>query len=638
MILLKRHIRDRIINGSGIGMDDISSKLFQLGHENKLNSDYIDLDITPNRGDCLSLQGIIRDLGNIYDVDKYFDLYDKEIDSFNLPFINKSYDACPKIAFLEIEIEEPKQDYEDYLNEYFTKLGNKKNNLFTDISNYLCYELGQPSHCYDANKINSEIILGLSTKELPFTTLTGKKVLIEKGELLFFQDGKPMNLAGVMGGLDTSCNKETRKVLVEFAFFKQEFILGKSLKYDLKSEAAYRFERGTDILGHDQAIRRYIRVLEDHAKISSMRLFEDNSIKFQPRKIEKDKEVIEKILGINLEDEEFDALLNSNGLEFDTKIMIPSYRNDISSQNDIAEEIARVVGYDNIPMKFKKITKKDAHFKNKENTLRASLISLGFNEVINFPFTKDSSKKSIKVVNPLDSGKAFLRTDLKNSLISNLSYNERRQKDSIKLFEISEVYSKSSSVNKKKIIGMILSGRQENSFRGFTKKIDKNFILNELSKILAEFDHSCMEEISRDNVSSKLKNKIFYIEMDLDELALKDGLDRLNIHNQKDLKYKKISEQPSIIRDLSFSSKSIPSLELLNKKIHNLKYNLLRSFFVFDFFENPKTMEIKIGYRFIFSSVNETLKDAEIDNIIDEVVSISSEIDGIRVPGYEESR
>ena len=104
------------------------------------------------------------------------------------------------------------------------------------------------------------------------------------------------------------------------------------------------------------------------------------------------------------------------------------------------------------------------------------------------------------------------------------------------------------------------------------------------------------------------------------------------------MKYKKISEQPSIIRDLSFSSKSIPSLELLNKKIHNLKYNLLRSFFVFDFFENPKTMEIKIGYRFIFSSVNETLKDAEIDNIIDEVVSISSEIDGIRVPGYEESR
>ena len=135
-----------------IPIKDISQKLFQLGHENEIINDVLDIEITPNRGDCMSVLGIARELKNFYPSTLKFNIYEDEIESLDLGFTNKASYECNKISFLLIEVEEIPSRYKKYLEDYFDSLSLNKNNFFADISNYISYELGQPTHCYDYKK------------------------------------------------------------------------------------------------------------------------------------------------------------------------------------------------------------------------------------------------------------------------------------------------------------------------------------------------------------------------------------------------------------------------------------------------------------------------------------------------------
>ena len=129
---------------------ELSEKLFQLGHEHEVIDEIFDIELTPNRGDCLSLDGLLRDLALFYDVQKKQDFYQKEIPPFKFEFLNKTEESCNNISFLKIEIDEVPDSYENFLDDYFITLNANKINFFTDVSNFLSYETGQPTHCYDS--------------------------------------------------------------------------------------------------------------------------------------------------------------------------------------------------------------------------------------------------------------------------------------------------------------------------------------------------------------------------------------------------------------------------------------------------------------------------------------------------------
>ena len=141
--------------------NDLSEKLFQLGHEHDIEGDIFIMDITPNRGDCLSIKGIARELKHFYGATEPIKLYDEPIENLEIKFKNLSIDSCPNITFLEIEVEGEILSYKPYLENYFDTLGNNKQNFFTDISNYISYELGQPTHCFNSSKIFGELLLGI---------------------------------------------------------------------------------------------------------------------------------------------------------------------------------------------------------------------------------------------------------------------------------------------------------------------------------------------------------------------------------------------------------------------------------------------------------------------------------------------
>ena len=411
-------------------IEQISNSLFQLGHEHEIEDNIFDMEFTPNRGDCLSINGLLRDLAVFYTIDFKQDIYSEELNELCLDFENQSENICPKISFLKIEIDQIPTKYENTLHDYFSDLNLNKNNFFTDLSNYLSYETGQPTHCYDADTINEKLIFHQIDKQEEFETLINKKITLEGKNAVFSLNNEVINLAGIMGGKSTACSAHTRKVLVECAYFKPEEIIGKSVKYDIKSEASHKFERGVDPNSQDNTLRRFIKVVSEHANIKEMSIvsydYMDNNIISLPVDINK----INKIIGIKISENDYLNYLTKLGFIVENGyIKVPSFRSDIKTQNDLAEEVARVIGYDNIARTEINICINEKQsYKDIENKLRYFLLDHGFYEVINSPFVNFSSKEAIRVDNPLDSNKSFLRTNLTNSLVENLLYNERRQK------------------------------------------------------------------------------------------------------------------------------------------------------------------------------------------------------------------
>ena len=617
-------------------IDELSERLFQLGHEHEIENDIIDLDLTPNRGDCFSLNGILRELRAFYDVSLPSEFFLKEIEDFNFSFENKSKLACPKITFMKIEIDKQISEYKDELKDYFVNLDNKKNNFFTDISNYISYETGQPTHCYDLNKINGKVCFEAIDYEKEFETLVDTKIKLVDKNYVFTINNEIINLAGIIGGKGTSCSNSSRSVLIECAYFNPEIIIGKSQKYDIKSEASHKFERGVDFESHEKTLRRFAYIVNQHSKIKRIQLVQYQFEEYQQKKIELNYSKINKILGTNEDSSKLIEYLEKLDIVVENDIAsIPSHRNDIETLNDIAEEVARIIGYNNIiPTNISINNLNQIQSENPEQVIRSYLIENGFFEVINQPFTKTSEKDSIGIDNPLDSNKGFMRKNLKDSLIDNLIFNERRQKESIKLFEISDVYSLDTQIRKKRRLAIIGSGRIANNYELFQKKITRQYFENLLNKVIPNIEQ-ILVDIPRDQLNTKLNSKIVYLEIDIEIIETR----HLNLKEASKIEptffnVSKISEFPSSIRDISFSIKDYKKMEDLENSMLKFEDSLIKDVFIFDYYKNDDKNEIKIGFRFIFQDKEKTITDIDIDKIYNKIINEALNIQSVSIPGY----
>ncbi|MDA8926501.1 phenylalanine--tRNA ligase subunit beta [Gammaproteobacteria bacterium] len=633
MKIAYRHLVQHIEETPSI--EHISNKLFQLGHEHEIDGDILDMEFTPNRGDCLSINGLLRDLAVFYTVKINQEIYTEKLNELQLDFENLSESTCPKISFLKLEIDQIPETYKNSLDNYFSDLGLNKNNFFTDVSNYLSYETGQPTHCYDANSMSGKLLFHEIEKNEEFETLLDKKITLTGKNSVFSLSSEVINLAGVVGGKNTSCSTDTKTVIVECAFFQPEAIIGKSVKYDIQSEASHKFERGVDPECHDKVLRRFIKLVSDHANIKDISIMsyksKDNPIHQIPVNVKK----INQIIGINISEKEYLNHLSKLGFDVEEGLVkVPSFRSDIKTQNDLAEEVARVIGYDNIATSKISIPNNErTNNKAIENKLRFFLLDNGFYEVINSPFVSLAAEEAIKVDNPLDSNREYLRTNITNSLLENLLFNERRQKDSIKLFEISDVYSSSNGISKKRKLSIIASGRVGENYKDFSKKINKKYLVMLFQKILPNevFDFKL---VSRDLLDTKIKNEIVALEVDINRFS-NDILSYKEVSQPPEgfAQYSPISDLPSSIKDISYSIKDYSKTQELQHLLLNYQSDIIKNIYIFDYFKNEKKEEIKIGFRFTFQSKKATLNSAEIELVYNEIVNKSLNISGISIPG-----
>ena len=446
------------------------------------------------------------------------------------------------------------------------------------------YETGQPTHCYDAKEIDDELSLNLIDEEHSFVTLLDKTINLKNNNLVF-QNSKNeiINLAGVIGGRNTACSKKTTSVVVECAYFNPEIILGNTVKYDIKSDAAHRFERGVDPICQNLVLRRFLKIVEEHTTIKKAAIYKSNTANLKNITVPLNLKKINKIIGQDVSSRTEDILKR---LGFNIKnnlIIVPSYRNDIHSINDIAEEISRSIGYDNIARKkFKLPLTKNYHIENFEaiKKLKNFLIHHGFYEVINNPFVGKKSIDCISIDNPLDSIEGFLGQALKDNLIDNLLFNERRQKDSVKFFEVSNMYKNCKKNPNKKVIGIIASGRLDKNYEDFSTKISKDYIPSVLSEFapLIKFESV---NIDRTQLKTKLKNPICYVEFDLDKILNTELISNVNNYSPESFnQYKHISDFPAAKRDLSFSIADADDFNKLEDLILGYKNDLLKEVYI----------------------------------------------------------
>ena len=616
-------------------IEEISDSLFQLGHEHEIEDNIFDMEFTPNRGDCLSINGLLRDLAVFYSIDLNQEICNERLKELNIDFENQSEKICPKISFLKLEIDKVPELYKKSLEDYFSDLNLSKNNFFSDVSNYLSYETGQPTHCYDADTIKGELIFHEIDKQEEFETLLDKKITLKEKNAVFSLNNKVINLAGIMGGKSTACTSHTKIVLVECAYFKPDAIIGKSVKYDIKSEASYKFERGVDQDSQDKVLRRFIQVVSDHANIKEMSIISYNYKENQDIKIPINATKINEIIGININENDYLNYLTRLGFTIEENfVKVPSFRSDIKTQNDLAEEVARVIGYDNILREEINIPKNESYnYKNIENKLRYFLLDNGFYEVINSPFVGITSKEAIKVDNPLDSNRAFLRTNLTDSLVENLLFNERRQKDSVKLFEISDIYLSQNGIHKKRMLAIAASGRVGLNYEDFSKKIDKKYLTGIFQEIFPNEVFN-FQVLSRDSLNTKIKSEIIALEVDIEKFT-DDILNYKESSKPPDkfVQFNPISDLPLSIKDISYSIKDFNKIPKLEKLLLSYKSDIVKNIFIFDYFHNKNTQETKIGFRIIFQSIDTTLTAEQIELVYNDIISKSLKIEGIAIPG-----
>ena len=633
MKIAYKHLINLLADSPSI--EDISEKLFQLGHEHEIENKIFDMEFTPNRGDCLSLLGLARDLNVFYNINLNLEKFEDEIPSYNLNFSNKAPEKCHDISFLKIDIKQKVSKYKNYLEDYFADLKLNKNNFFTDVSNYVAYEMGQPTHCYDFNSIEEPIILKDAQDEDSFNPLIGGESLdLQSNDLVFFDKNGIINLAGIMGSKQTSCSSNTLSVLVECAYFKPESIIGKAVKYNLFSDASHKFERGVDPLCHDEVLRRFIQIVGDHVEISDIGIYSNCCKKHINKNLDINLEKINKILGTNIDNIKYTESLEKLNFNFDKKITIPSYRSDVTHQNDLAEEIARIIGYNNIPSDEIAINNNLQKVSESiEDKIKSFLIDNGFYEVVNAPFVSKKNENSVFIDNPLDSNRKFLRTNLTDSLLENLLSNERRQKDSIKLFEISDIYYFDKEIQKKRKLSIIASGRAGKNYNDFSKKIDINYVNSILSQTLGP---QKFKLISRENLNSKKKSNIVSLEIDINKIPKSIfAYKAISTRPKQFVKYEPISEFPSTSRDISFSVNDSSKISELEEIVMNFKNNLIKDRFIFDYFKNDNKNEIKIGFRFLLQHSNKTLRDDEVETMISDIVKKTTVIKGVSIPGFK---
>jgi phenylalanyl-tRNA synthetase beta chain len=456
--------------------EEAAARLTMIGLEveaiERIDGDAVfEVNVTPNRADCLSIIGIARELSAAFGV--------------LLTFPDLNVVAESKAPDFNVEIAEPDLccryagrivhnlrvgPSPDWMKKRLEKCGIRSINNVVDVTNYVLLEYGHPLHAFDLKTLRGNMIrIGTPKKidgrdGLKFKTLDGTERDIPGDSLLIWDAERPVAVAGVMGGLDTEVTADTKDIFIESAYFEPTSIRRTSKRLGLKTDASYRFERGTDIKALETALERAAMLMKDLTGGTVYGKIDIYPKSYHALEVNVRYERVNKILGIKLEPKQILGSLNGLGLEISEKdsdsfcVKVPPYRRDITMEADIIEEVARLYGYDKIPAELPQTSLGGDH--NKENVyaqelrrdVRQSFLKSGYTEAINLSFigayeldllmipADDERRKLVRIKNPLREEEAFMRTTLLSALLRNLVNNVSHGNRDLRLFEGSKVF------------------------------------------------------------------------------------------------------------------------------------------------------------------------------------------------------
>ena len=563
---------------------------------------------------------------------------------------------CPYYLAKMVKDVEIKESPE-FIKKRLIDAGMRPINNVVDISNYVMLEYGQPLHFFDKNKLGNNIVVRDAFDDEKIITLDEKERILNHNDIVITDGTKPVAIAGVMGGLNTDVDENTKDILIESAIFDGVSIRYTSNKLNLKSEASIRYGKGLNYEYTSDAIERACHLLEKYAgaKVLSGIVKYDNIDK-TPKVVTFDSNEVNKMLGINISKEnmekEFDRLGFAYELNNDTfTVTIPNRRLDIEANvNDIAEEIGRLYGYHNLIGILPRLDLKKGEYKGDlklRKDVSKHMRSLNLNEVKTYTlvspemaklFNYENKEKAI-LPNPMSIDKSVVRTTLIPSLINIYEYNKARKVNDILIYEISKTYDKEYKEDVK--LSILMKGNYiSNDWMNSKIKVDfyliKGIIENVLNylgfknrysfdkELINNLHNGISASISADREKIGIIGRIHPAIIKDEVYVCEISLTKLN-KPIKPIKYKESSKYPEIVKDAAFVvNKDILSKDIV-ECIKKAGGRLLTNVDVFDVYtgESVKENEKSIAYTFTFKDENRTLNDEEVNvvfrNIIDKV-------------------
>ncbi|MGI9265621.1 MAG: phenylalanine--tRNA ligase subunit beta, partial [Gammaproteobacteria bacterium] len=444
-----------------------------------LDDAIIDLDLTPNRGDCFSMLGVARELASISRLDMAWpELIAVEQSSDETFAVTlEAPEACPRFCGRVITDIDPAAETPRWMQEKLRRAGLRPINPVVDVTNYVMTELGQPMHGFDKSTLVDGLIVRSATAGEKLTLLDGNEIELEEDMLLIADHSGPRALAGVMGGETSSVTDGTTDVFLEAAYFDPRSIAGRARRLGMHTDASLRFERGVDPEGQRRAIERATELLLDIAGGNAGPVIECVDGEQLPKRpaVALRRERLALLLGMAVDDDEVRDILTGLGMSVDSVeegwiVTPPSWRFDIALEVDLVEEIARVKGYDEIPETagggvsvFAPVTESRVAI----NRARELLVDRGYQEVVTYSFVDQTLQKligpdeqAIELANPISSAMTEMRVSLWPGLISVLKQNLSRQQSRLQIFELGLKFTQQDTEIKQiNVISGLIAGK-----------------------------------------------------------------------------------------------------------------------------------------------------------------------------------
>lgn len=443
----------------------------------QLSDNVFDISITPNRGDCLSVMGLAKEISAITQSSvrpfKVKNFKVKNEKKFSLAI--KSPKECPRYVGRIIRKIKADAISPIWLQERLRRSGLRCISLVVDVMNYVMLELGQPMHAFDLSKIEGGITIRKAKTNEELLLLDGTKSKLNSNTLVVADHKKPLAIAGVMGGLDSGVSLLTKDVFLESAYFNSDTIAETSRHYRLTSESSYRFERGIDPGLQKIAIERATQLILEISGGEPAPIIEIKYQKLLPHdhSITLNKKKVVRLLGIDVQ-KEVEPILKRldckiKKIKEGWKVITPARRSDISLDVDLIEEIIRLHGYQKVPSHLPSVKLKPVPLSEKNlshKCLRHTLSGLGYQEVVTYSFIDekllnlfDVDNQPVKLLNPITSEMNVMRTSLWPGLVNTLLYNQNRQQPGARLFEIGLRYLiKNNKLHQQTVISGLING------------------------------------------------------------------------------------------------------------------------------------------------------------------------------------
>ena len=633
------------ISNESDGIIELSNKENEIGKSffKSKSEKSIDISITPNRADCLGIRGIARDLSST-GIGKLIPLKKKKFNQslknlIKISVKNDPNQGCKIFGSCYIKNISNKESPE-WLKNKLIAIGLKPISAVVDITNYVMFDLNRPLHAYDADKIDSEIIVRDSNEGEEFEGLDNKKYKLKKGMCVIADKSNVLGLGGIVGGTKTSTELETKNVLLESAYFLPSSIRKTARELSINTDAKYRFERGIDpnsiTEGLEVATELIIRICGGQASkfsITGKKTHKKKIIKFEISKFE-------SLIGIPISINEATKILTS--LEFkckkdkkDLKVEVPSWRPDINLDVDLIEEIIRIKGFNNIKIiePEKKREKETLDFKQKLFHLsQRSLAAKGYLETVTWSFTdskidKQFSKgeKEIAILNPISNDLDVLRRSIFSNLSIHLKKNQDRGYEDISIFEIGPTFFGKNPGEQQIVVGALKSGKMiRKSWIEKDRDIDVFDIKSDVMKSLIELGVSPKDLFVSDNTKSCYHPG-------------RSGSITLKSEKGPYLAY--FGEiHPAIVKKLDFKVPNVYGLEIFlknlpvpNKKFRQLKKNFKPS----DFQKSERDFAFIIDKIFKVGLLEKIIKEID-SSIIHQVITFDV-YDGANIPKDKKS-